>query len=84
MNLNIYLEDGLEGALTEYALRHNLPKNQVVRDAVRQSLYRDKKGRVQWSEAFIPYKGLSDEDDIFKRDYSMFKDDEFNKSWLDD
>jgi len=36
MNLNLYLEKDLYNALAEYASKHNVSKNSVIREAIRE------------------------------------------------
>lgn len=85
MNLNLYLESGLYAALTEYSLKNNITKNQAVRGAIKKSLQKSgKKEPITWSKEFLNWKGLGEDVDIFKRDYSMFKEEDLSKSWLDD
>ena len=84
MNLNVYLEGSLYSALMAYSIKNNLSKNQIVKNAVTKILNGPKiEQKTGWSKEFQNWKGLGEDCDMFKPDYSMFKDDEFNKSWLD-
>ena len=85
MNLNIYLEDGLYGALAVYALKNNITKNQVVRDAVKKSLSKsDKSQNNQWSQEFQSWKGLGEDFTPFESHRSTLKPVDLSKSWLDE
>lgn len=41
MNINVYLEDDLHKAVAEYAAKHNVSKNSVIRNAIRDMVMDD-------------------------------------------
>ena len=84
MNLNVYLEDGLYGALTAYALKSNDTKNNLVRNAVKKSLQKsNKKQDVTWSQEFLNFKGLKEDFVPFEHHRDGLKKVDLSKSWLD-
>ena len=41
MNINVYLEDDLHEAVAKHAAKHNVSKNSVIRDAIREMVMDD-------------------------------------------
>jgi len=41
MNINVYLEDDLHEAVAKHAAQHNVSRNSVIRDAIREMVTED-------------------------------------------
>jgi|GEM_PF-3833482 len=56
MNLNLYLEDALHKPVSDYATKHNISRNSVIRNAIRDMVMDDTPGSMHEVQAHFAYE----------------------------